>query len=500
MNQINIIIFPIYIFLSLLSIMGYGIIFKKFINHNYNILNLKNIIFIQGLFLIGILSAVLNFFYPLTNNITLIILFLGIFFYIYFSDKEYLKKKNLSFIFFIVLFTSILSIYAGVSDDFNYHLETINNFKSKTLFEIEHNRRISYNSFWLFLNGVYTYDIFTSTYFVLASILYSITVYDSFYLYKKSIKAQNYNLGISALFVLIFLLGVLNKYKDFGTDIPGFLLLVYTFYIIFYKSFDRNENYSNSLLFIILIFSFSAFVFKITNTLIFLYLIIIINKIDYNKLNFFKLLIPLSIIFIWFFQNYNISGCLIWPQEITCFENNELAIKESYYIEAFAKGDINTNISVEGFGWVSVWFNNHFNKILEIYLIYLIILLIPIFYSYIKIKKDSLISLLGIKQKFSYLTLFILITVSNLIWFIFAPAYRFGIFYNLTFIIIILTPIWINLIKENIKSMKLYIRSILFLVLFYFLLENILKIFWYEKRYSVWPPILDGQIIERINF
>ena len=127
----------------------------------------------------------------------------------------------------------------------------------------------------------YTLIIFLASFFVLGSILYSMTVYDSYYLYKRSIKEQNYNLGISALFILIFLLGVLNNYKDFGTDIPGFLILIYVFYIIFYKSFDRNENYSNNLLFIVLILSFSAFVFKITNTLIFLYLFIIIHKIYY---------------------------------------------------------------------------------------------------------------------------------------------------------------------------------------------------------------------------
>ena len=133
---VNIIILPIYIFFTLLSLLGFGILFSKNINNNYNILSLKNTVFVQGLFFVGIILGIVNFFFPLTNNITLVILFLGFFFYIYSSDKEYFRKKNLLFIFFIVLFASILSIYAGVSDDFSYHLETINNFKSKTLFEI----------------------------------------------------------------------------------------------------------------------------------------------------------------------------------------------------------------------------------------------------------------------------------------------------------------------------------------------------------------------------
>ena len=46
-----------------------------------------------------------------------------------FSDKIYRHFfSELSKHFFIVLFASILSIYAGVSDDFNYHYETIKNY------------------------------------------------------------------------------------------------------------------------------------------------------------------------------------------------------------------------------------------------------------------------------------------------------------------------------------------------------------------------------------
>ena len=103
----------------------------------------------------------------------------------------------------------------------------------------------------------------------------------------------------------------------------------YIFFFLLYKSFDVKENYTNEELFIILILACTAFVLKITNTLIFLYLLIIFLNLKFSKINFLKLLIPLTIIVIWFFQNINISGCLIWPIEITCFKNNTLAVKES---------------------------------------------------------------------------------------------------------------------------------------------------------------------------
>ena len=68
--------------------------------------------------------------------------------------------------------------------------------------------------------------------------------------------------------------------------------------------------------------------------------------------------------YLWIFQNYNISGCLIWPIEITCFSNKDLAIKEFYLIESFAKGDINTQINTDGFSWIFVWLTNHSKKLI----------------------------------------------------------------------------------------------------------------------------------------
>ena len=90
-------------------------------------------------------------------------------------------------------------------------------------------------------------------------------------------------------------------------------------------------------------------------------------------------------------QNYNISGCLIWPIEITCFANNDKAIFESYLIESFAKGDINTTIDVGGFNWINIWFKNHITKLVEIYLLFILIFIFPIIYYYLILKIPKII-------------------------------------------------------------------------------------------------------------
>ena len=74
-----------------MSLLGYGIVFSKIINNNYNILSLKNTVFVQGLFFVGIISGIVNFF-PLTNYITLVILFLDFFIFIL-QIKNILEKK-----------------------------------------------------------------------------------------------------------------------------------------------------------------------------------------------------------------------------------------------------------------------------------------------------------------------------------------------------------------------------------------------------------------------
>ncbi len=497
MNTLNYLIYPFHTLLVFISVVGYGHVLNRVLKIDNNLLNLKNLIFIKGLFFIGIILGLLNLFFAINNNLSIAVIIIGLLLYFLFSKSNLLRFHELKLIFFILIFSSIFAIFSGVSDDFGYHLEIINNYKSENLFEIEHGRRTSYNNFWLFLNSIFIVDYFSSTYFTIGSILYSIAVYDTYKLFKKSIKNKNFYVGIFSLFLLIFLLGVLNNFKDFGTDVPGFILLSYIFFFLLYKSFDVKENYTNEELFIILILACTAFVLKITNTLIFLYLLIIFLNLKFSKINFLKLLIPLTIIVIWFFQNINISGCLIWPIEITCFKNNTLAVKESYLIESFAKGDINTSISVENFSWIQTWFNNHFNKIIETYLLFIILILLPVIYFLIKSKKNNLNFSSIINNKLSYFLLLFIILISNCIWFLIAPAYRFGFFYNLSLITFLVIPFWTFIYIEFKDSISKYSRFILIIILLYFCLENILKYNWYFKRYDTWPPIINGKLINR---
>ena len=243
-----------------------------------------------------------------------------------------------------------------------------------------------------------------------------------------------------------------------------------------------------------------AFIIKITNSLIFLYFFLFLFKINFKTLNYRLILIISLLPLFWFFQNYNISGCLIWPIEFTCFSNNELAIYELYLIESFAKGDMGASMSIDSFEWITIWLTNHSNKLIETYLIFSLIVAYPILHFWFKnlITNRTLLIFHKLNVKnLNYIFLFFIILLSNLIWFTYAPAYRFGVFYNLSIIIFLALPFWIKLMNNNYNFLLKYCRYITFIIFIYFTLVNTDKFNWYAKRFDVWPPIENGQLQSR---
>ena len=154
-NFIDLIFFPVLSLLTLICILGYGIFFNKYIYINEDKIGLKNLIFIQGLIFIGLVFIFINFFSPISDALSVTTILLGTLLYIINFLKIKKIKLELYFLLFVLIFSFIYCFYAGISDDFNYHYETIKNFKNQNLYEILHHRTISYNSHWLFLTSIF---------------------------------------------------------------------------------------------------------------------------------------------------------------------------------------------------------------------------------------------------------------------------------------------------------------------------------------------------------
>ena len=179
---INAFIYPLATLVILLSIFGYGKIINNFFYKDLSSYQFRNLILFQGLIFIGLFSIVVNIFFPLKDFYSICIIIICFFFY--FINFSKINLREINFISIVVIFSSFLAIYAGVNDDFDYHLK-INNYKNYNLFEIIPGRQVSYNSFWLFLHSVFSIDKYIASLFILGSLIFTITIYDLFFVLKK---------------------------------------------------------------------------------------------------------------------------------------------------------------------------------------------------------------------------------------------------------------------------------------------------------------------------
>ena len=189
---INQIAYPFFCLIFLTSILGYGYALAKFYHLEKNYIYFKNLFFIQGLMLVSFFSIIINIIFPISNLITVFIVSVGMIIYIYYFVKSQKKLNEVIFLTSVVVLSFMFSFYAGVSDDFGYHYETIKNYKNYNIFEIPHHRMISYNSNWLFLNSIFSIDFFYSSIFVLSSLIYGILIYDTYNLYINSFRNKNF--------------------------------------------------------------------------------------------------------------------------------------------------------------------------------------------------------------------------------------------------------------------------------------------------------------------
>ena len=203
-------------------------------------------------------------------------------------------------------------------------------------------------------------------------------------------------------------------------------------------------------------------------------------------------------IFLWMFQNFVISKCLVWTISPICFDDLETVKREYYLVESFAKGDISTSINTSGFNWVIVWLNNHLKKIIEIYLFYILIISIPLFFCKYKYRISYLkyfVEFFKTNKFKRFKNYLIPIIILNFIWFVLAPAYRFGVFYNLSLIIFMFIPFWIKIKKIKLQTFKKSIIPIIFAAFLFFIYENYTRIEEYKNKYGkMWPPIISNKL------
>ena len=462
-----------------------------------------------GAFILSFLSLFLNFFISLNINANNFIFI----FIILFGLITILKKKNLfrliKYFFLISLIsTLILSFDTIYRPDANlYHLpytKIIN--ENKIIFGIANiHFRFGHISVLQYLNAIFNNSLFSEKGILIpAAILFSSTI---LYFYKEIIQNIDKN-KIYSYYVFLLLASILlgyNRYSEFGNDTIAhlFLFIISSYFLKNNFSDDNDANYFSK----ILIFSFFCFILKTGLILIFLIPLFILitnfkKKFIFNYINLFLVIVVMS----WFAKNIIVSGCFIYPIEITCFEKLEWFSNSSEYLISAKIQSLDNNawtkdwsnykgpvvsqeIYVKKFFWLKTWLSVHGVFVFKKVFTFIFILFLLNFYLS-KIDKSKRFEKIKINRKIKFLFFFSLFC--TLVWFFRFPLYRYGSSYIITLIISATCILVIKkrIIPDNSKIFIQYLKICLVIFFFLFTTKHFVRIIKNYNNYTIndpWP-------------
>ena len=431
-----------------------------------------------GFIVASFILTLFHFFFKIDFYVILFIFIFG--FYNFIINFKFFFKNDLKkYYIYILIFIIFIPIYLSQKyhEDFGYyHLPyVINLFNEKIIFGMANiNSAFIYNSIWLNLISLF-YQENNYNYLTLPSFL----IFIIFIIFALRNIFNKINYKVSNFFLIVCLFYLILKFtriSEFGTDLPSTLFCLLTiFYFLKYFEITKVSSKILNFYFILSFCIFSILIKFSSIPLGILVLFIFLKDFKILKKEIFKLnfLFIYLLAFLFFFQQFIYSGCLIFPTEFTCFQMswyNEEFLKSKDILEltnksfSSAKYEISKENYLLNFNWVPYWFNRNYLEISE----HLLTMSIPLTIFLIILKKDTKNEFIY-KTNFKILIIFILIGFS--FWFSFSPVYRFAIPYFLTLVFLI-TQIFF--IKKKFSS-KIFAIFLIFTMVFN-LSKNIIRI------------------------
>jgi hypothetical protein len=469
--------------------------------------------FFIGAVIISSIALLLNFFFPLsqlTNTLTYVLIL------IIFLLKNKLNFNKDFFIFLIII--SFVTFLLIIKSDVNrpdaglYHLPYISILnENKIFFGLSNiHSRFGHVSIMQYLSAINNNYLFLNNgiSIPLASIVSFFYLY--FFLEVLSVIKNKERLNTSkifSLFILIYISFKITRYSGFGNDAVAHLCYFYIISYILYNSL-RTVNFNKILLLCVFIFlnkPMLGLVFLIPLT------IFLIQK-NFSFLEILNHVFSLPILFlgIWLIKNFITSGCAIFPIKTLCIEKlpwtNIQQIEAAQITgEAWSKAwpdrsdrDISMEKFNKGLNWVHAWEKKHMKYILNIIIPYIIVLVLVSIFVKTKTKNHTN-SKNNDKDLTTRLWLTMLVSlIGTFSFFLIFPIYRYGYSYIITLI----SLLFIMTIKHNIKNtMYLFIfKFFLILSVIAFMAKQSQKILVNNKN-DKWPNIytLDPSKIKKIT-
>ncbi len=435
-------------------ILGKLIRFKLLKNETTSVSDIS----IFGLLNASFVALFLNFFLPLniyTNSLFLISIFLIIIpYYKIICKKDFIFLSIVSLLcFFLILFDNEYRPDSGL-----YHLPytQIINENSIIIGLANLHFRFGHTSIIQYLSA-FNFNFITGKEGIiipLASLVTFIYIYFFYDVLKFLKKKDEFSLGkLFSILIIIYISYKINRYSEFGNDAPAHIFL---FYVI--SKFLYLKNYSTKQIWNF--YNYSVFCFL--NKIFFIFIFIIPFFLLLKKPNSLKKLIlsvPSLVIFLWLIKNVLISGCMIYPMKITCFENlswvnintvEKVQIEGEAWAKAWPQNQ-NSTLNMEdfskNFNWIEAWSSNHL-----------------LFFDYFKNEKTQILTLISIIGVLSFFMKF--------------PIYRYGYSYLILLSFILFSAIFNDL---NLKKLVKYSKVIFVLCILTISSKQISRIYKYNE-------------------
>ena len=498
----DLLIFLFFYISSIISILGYGLIFQKIINIPKNdfCLGYSGLI---GIFFLTIISYTSNIILPHGLIHNSIIFIIGFFIFIYFFFKNYILKKDVKVFALIFLFLFLSFLVFKAHDDFPYYHFPYTYYLTENssylgIGNFNHGFRTPSSLFYF--NSLFYLPVINYNLFHIGSLVYF--GFSIYLLVNKILNGLKNNqidyLYYYNLLALIFIIVFFYRLAEHGTDRSA-LILVFIIISEILRIFNKVKmsNYDVSIISVLyaLIISLKAFYF--------LYIIMLIPLIFfiYSKLNIgniFKMFsknksvyFSIFLLFLVLFNNFLNTGCLIYPLEISCYTSFEWSIQKNeinrmiLHYENWSKAGMTPNftvpnpeIYVKNFNWVSNWFETYFLFKVSDFILGIILLIFVaavIFHS--KQKKTC-------KWPKEIYLLYFIIIILILEWFLNHPALRYGGYSIIAISVILPFSFYLNKNKLNLKNLRKKTIIILLITISIFSYRNIDRLYKENKKYE----------------
>ena len=494
--MINFFIFIFSFYICLMSVFGYGNIFKKIFLNRLKIYEETNIYLgFYGLMFMTLIALFSSFFVQHNFYHNVFFHLIGL---IYFFNSSI--KKNITFykhIFFISILLLPLLFISKTHDDFSFYHYPFTKFLTEhhVIFGMGH-INVGYNflSSLFFLNSTF-YLPFIKLFSFHFSIIYFLLFFNYFLFVKIfSGKTHEYFKYLYLLTFIFFNISF-NRLAEFGMDKGGQLLIVLLIIRLFEIITQYKKNKIEHILLLVPLIGLciSTKTYFLTYLILGLSIFLIDAKYLQNlkKIIFTKSFLSLMLILIFTFSHHFIStGCLISPLPYLCSDQifnwakdiNE--VKDlSVWLEQWSKAGASPTYIIEdelnyikNFNWFSNWIKEYFFvKFLDqIGILFTSVILIILYLKKFQLSKKNIIF------KKEFLFYFFLLVIIFYIWFTHHPTLRYG-GYSIFYLMIAFPS---AILFYKLKNKKNEIKKISIILLFVIVIVDLKNIIRINKEFS----------------